>query len=219
MDPIRPYKIITGVVREALRSSGRSGVVLSGGGPEETLLGEWLEEAKIPFVIPRKSDTGQTKGLLNSICHQAGRAGVLAERGSELAAEASGLAGWANAWAEGLLLLGTSNKTCLLLSPTQPIQPVLPLGDLYASQVVELAGGSTFPPCLQNASHEELRAVDRALEAYYERGFREEAAFEGLDSGLRRSTLAALANARRGWHPKPLIPKLGEATLGLDLDP
>ncbi|MFH1765257.1 MAG: hypothetical protein ABIF09_13800 [Gemmatimonadota bacterium] len=31
--------------------------------------------------------------------------------------------------------------------------------------------------------------------------------------------LGALAEARRGWHPRPLIPKLGRATPGLDLDP
>ena len=217
MDPIRPYKIITGVVREALRSSGRFGVVLSGVGPEQVLLGEWLTRAQIPFATPEKSALGQAQGLLNSVRHQASRAS--GGCGAEVASEASELAGWALAWAEGLLLLGTSNKTCLLLTPTQPVPTVLPLGDLYASQIAELAGTSTRPPCLESASPDELRAVDSALEAYYVDGAGEDAAFEKLDLDLRNSVLAALDKVRRGWHLKPLIPKLGGATLGMDLDP
>ena len=72
MDRLRPYKIITGVVREALRSSGRSGVVLSGGGPEQALLEEWFAKAEIPYLTPERSALGQARGLLNSIRHQAG---------------------------------------------------------------------------------------------------------------------------------------------------
>jgi hypothetical protein len=210
MDRNRSCQIVIGVVREALRSSGRAGVALSGGGPEEALLGAWLEAARIPFTTPGESALGLAKGLLSSLGPADSRL---------LAAEASGLAGWALAWAEGLLLVGTANKTCLLLSPTQPVQSVLPLGDIYASRVEEMAGESTRPPCLIGASFEQLLAVDRALEAYYVGEFGKDAAFWGVDPGLRETVLAALDEARRGWHPKPLIPKLGDRTLGLDLDP
>lgn len=209
MDQNRPFTIITAVVRVALRSSGRSGVVVAGGGPEQTLLGEWLRKAGIPFVTPGEPALEQAQALLGSV-----RIGD-----PEMAAESSGLAGWGLAWAEKLLLLGTSNKTCLLLSPTKPVQSVLPLGDIFATQVAELAGAATLPPCLRGVPPEEIRAVDEALGAYYEGGFGEDTAFDGLDLHLRDAVLSALAEARRGWHPRPLIPKLGRATLGLDLDP
>jgi hypothetical protein len=212
MDATRPYRIITGVVREALRSSGRPGVVLSGGGPEEDLLRRWLREAGIPFVTPGPASVDRALELLGSLLQQAGAT-------MELAAEASELAGRARARAEGLLLLGSSNKTCLLLSPLPTSCEVLPLGDLFASQISELTGDSTLPPCLRNVSGERIRAVDKALADYYEEGYGEDRAFGNLESDLRRTVLSALTIARRGWHPRPLVPKLGNATLGLDLDP
>jgi hypothetical protein len=66
---------------------------------------------------------------------------------------------------------------------------------------------------------EEVRAVDRALEDYYEKGHREGIAFRELGPALRSNVLDSLEKARRAWQPRPLIPKLGSATLGLDLDP
>jgi hypothetical protein len=212
MDPTRPYRIITGVVREALRSSGRPGVVLCGVGPEEDLLRRWLRKAQVPFVTPGTASVEGARELLDSLLRQAG--GTL-----ELATRASELAGRAHAWAEGLLLLGSSNKTCLLLSPIRTSCEVLPLGDLFASQISELTGDSTLPPCLRNISVERVRAVDKALADYYEEGYGEDRAFRDLESDLRRTVLSALTQARRGWHPRPLVPKLGRATLGLDLDP
>ena len=212
MDPTRPYRIVTGVVREALRSSGRSGVVLAGGGPEEELLHRWLREARIPFVIPATASVERARELLDSL-HLPG--GGTPESGME----ASELAGRAHAWAEGLLLLGSSNKTFLLLSPIPTSCEILPLGDLFASQISELTGDSSLPPCLRHVSAERLRAVDKALADYYEEGYGEDRAFGDLESDLRRTVLSALTQARRGWHPRPLVPKLGRATLGLDLDP
>ena len=42
-------------------------------------------------------------------------------------------------------------------------------GDLYPSQVRELVGDHSLPSCLLGASPDEVWAVDRALEAYYEK--------------------------------------------------
>src|SRR5688500_648560 len=39
-----------------------------------------------------------------------------------------------------------ANKTALLLGRSFPSEPLLPLGDLYASQVAALAGGWSVPP-------------------------------------------------------------------------
>lgn len=251
MDPQRPYTIITGVVREALRASGRKGVVLSGGGPEEALLEEWMARGDLPCLTPGAAARGQARGLLVSLQREAGTApnealasdlagsaraeeppapgdtgSVLGEEapapgdgGSTLDAAASGIAGWALAWNADFLLAGTANKTSILLSGTLPIQPLLPLGDLYASQVAELAGAATLPPCLRGSSPAQIRAVDEALEAYLEEGFEKDEVFGEFAPPLGERIQEALALSRRAWRFGPLIPKLGRGTLGLDLDP
>jgi hypothetical protein len=61
--------------------------------------------------------------------------------------------------------------------------------------------------------------VDEALEAYYGKGLGEDFAFRHLEPEVRDTVLAALSAARWRWQPRPLIPKLGKTTLGLDLDP
>ncbi len=61
--------------------------------------------------------------------------------------------------------------------------------------------------------------MDRALEDYYEKGYPEGFAFRELDSPFRANILDSLERARKAWQPRPFIPKLRNATLGLDLDP
>lgn len=224
MDPTRPRTIITGVLREALRATGRSGIILSGGGPEGKLLEGWLADAEIPCRLPDPFTLGKVRELLDSMPGRA-RARVEVETPATdgedpgPSAEAAWLSGWVLARDGDLLLAGTANKTVLLLSSLRPIQPLLPLGDLYASEITDLAGACTRPACLRGKSLDELRAVDRALEAYYGEGFGAEEAFGGLKPDLRAAVVAALVETRARWHPGMLIPKLGNATLGLDLDP
>ena len=239
LDPHRASRIVTGVLKEALRASGRVGVVVSGGGPEATILLSWLDRAGIPRNIP--SDAALEAARTNLLAVWDGEPPASPQIGQrsgspplrlggaegstleaapdwDLEAEASALAGAALARPLGLLHLGTANKTCLLLSWALPTQPVLPLGDVYASQVRHLVGSCTLPPCLRDAPPGTLQDVDGALRAYLEEGFRQEEALGGLAEPLRREVLAGLARARKAWHPLPLIPKLSGATLGLDLD-
>jgi hypothetical protein len=208
-DPYRAFKIVTGVIKEALGASGRSGVVVSGGGPEEALLARWMEQAGIARVVPSDAAVEGAVAILLEV-------GVFPDR--SLQGEASALAGSALARVQGLLHMGTANKSSLLLSDTFPTQPAFPLGDLYASEIRVMAGSCTLPPCLRGASDETVRAVDLALRAYLEEGFDQNEAFGGLEESMRQDLLESLAGARKAWNPRPLIPKLSKATLGLDLD-
>jgi len=216
-DPTRAFRIVTGVVGEALRASRRAAVVISGGGPEETVLRGWLETAGIPWEPVTTAALEAARRVVVGSHGEASHGGR-SPSGWSMEAEASALAGAAQARARGLLQLGTANKTCILLSPTAPPQAVLPLGDLYASEIQALAGSCTLPPCLQGVSQGIVQDVDLALRAYLEEGSDQGRAFAGLDAGLRLEILAALADARRAWHPLPLVPKLSRATLGIDLD-
>ena len=90
-------------------------------------------------------------------------------------------------------------------------------GDLHSSRVGSLMG--TISPRLHGVSPDEVWAVGRALEAYYEKGYNEGVALGQLASGMRETVLTSLGRVNKGWYSKPLIPKLGGATLGLDLDP
>lgn len=206
--PTRINRICLGVVREAIRATGRRGVVVSGGGPEEGLLDGWLKEGCVPSTRPAKSTRDGAAHLMG-----VGSTEPSCER------EASFLAGHILACRDGLLHLGTANKTVLLLSPTQPAHPVFPLGDVYASELLELTGAASLPPCLQGLPREDINAVDSALDAYYSDGEERTLALGRVPSEIREEIKEAWDMARKGWHLRPLIPKLGGATLGLDLDP
>ena len=230
VDSTRPFQLVTGVVREALRASGRPMAVVAGGGPEEKLLVRWLEEAQIPYRTPLPPLVDQAVDLLGNLEKawesenppgegKILRDGLAPSLGASEPSAASALAGFALARACGGLLLGTSNKTCLLLSHMDGHEPCLPLGDLYASDLLDLVGDATLPGVLLDQTPETIRAVDKAMEAYYGEGLEEDFAFRHLKAEVRESVLAALSAARWRWQSRPLIPKLGKATLGLDLDP
>ena len=209
--------IITGVIREALRYSGRSAVMVVGGGPEEALLESWLGDAHIPFQpAPRKVMERMLPILKDLEDEESQPPGTSTD--PALTQRASELAGQAVASARDLLLLGTANKTSLLLSFSTSVQPVLPLGDLYASQIQEMSGDCTVPGALRGISAKELSAVDSALRAYFEGGLPPETAFGELEPERSQQVREMLEESRRRWHPLPLIPKLGDATLGMDLD-
>lgn len=115
----------------------------------------------------------------------------------------------------GALPAHPANKTALLLGGELPPEPLLPLGDLYASQVQALAGGWSAP--------EDVRALARAAGGVEALDAALRAAFEGRDpSALDRLPNAgavrrALARGRASRvHPR-IVPKLGPRTLCVDL--
>jgi hypothetical protein len=220
LSPHRPFTIITGVIREALRYSGRTSVVFPSHNPEGRLLEQWLTEAGIPFLNPAPELTHGVAELLEAAGagssireDQAGLGGGMTRDASDLAARAVALSRGGES-----LLLGTENKTQLLLSFQPTVPPILPLGDLYASEVRVLAGDCTVPPPLAGIRPEQLSAVDSSLRAYFEDGLSADQAFSGIEPDRRRVVRRLLEGSRKRWHPLPLIPKLGDGTLGVDLD-
>jgi hypothetical protein len=110
-----------------------------------------------------------------------------------------------------------ASKTVLLLAGELPPEPLLPLGDLWASEVAALQGGWSAPPelvALADAAGG-IEALDAALRRRVDhrdpRGLDTLPPAEAEEVGRR---LAAGAAARR-W-PR-LVPKLGVRTLGADL--
>ncbi|HSJ14949.1 MAG TPA: hypothetical protein VK939_11070 [Longimicrobiales bacterium] len=129
--------------------------------------------------------------------------------------------GEARVWPAGSggagLVAHPANKTVLLLAPVHA--PLLPLGDLYASQVEALAGAWSAPPDVAALAEAAggIAMLDGALQRWLERGQGPEPAFRLLGTALAARLEALLARNRAArWRPG-LVPKLGARTLGVDL--
>jgi hypothetical protein len=121
----------------------------------------------------------------------------------------------AQALAQGLLPVGTTNKTALLLEDAPLPARVLPLGDVWASDVEAWSGRATLPTVLLGSARAEVAAVEEALRNYLQEGMAPEAAFAPLGTlGPRvRAALDAAERRRRGL----VVPKLEPWTAGIDL--
>jgi hypothetical protein len=208
MDDSRPFRIVTGVVRELLRSTGKVGIALAGKGPEATLLAGWMSRAGLRLDAPPKEAVRRAQALLGGVDVEAGTALEWARCVAALAI----------AVRDDLLLANPANKTLLVLAPDPPLEPLLPMGDLYAHEIRALVGDCTVPACLLGSSDETLAQVDSGLKDYLERHAPFGEAFEGVDPSLAEAIREALRRSRRNWYSRPLIPKLADATLGMDLD-
>jgi hypothetical protein len=118
---------------------------------------------------------------------------------------------------QGVLCAHPANKTALLLGGELPPEPLLPLGDLWATDVAALAGGWSAPPEVA-ALAEAAGGID-ALDAALRRRIdgRDAAGLDGLPREAAdrvRAGLAAGAASRR--NPR-IVPKLGGRTLCIDL--
>ncbi|HEX2078538.1 MAG TPA: hypothetical protein VHG08_12540 [Longimicrobium sp.] len=110
-----------------------------------------------------------------------------------------------------------ANKTALLLGGDLPPEPLLPLGDLWATDVLALQGGWSAPGEVEALAEAAggIDALDGALRRLIDG--RDPAALDSLDpaiAGRVREMLAAGSASRR--HPR-IVPKLGARTLCADL--
>jgi hypothetical protein len=110
-----------------------------------------------------------------------------------------------------------ANKTALLLGGGLPPEPLLPLGDLWATDVRALAGGWSAPPEVLALAEEAggIEALDGVLRRLIDG--RDAAAVDPLPPALAervREMLAAGSGSRR--YPQ-IVPKLGGRTLFGDL--
>lgn len=201
----RRAKIVSEVVASEMARRGCRGLVLaSPPGPEGDLLARWLGE-ELPL---RRPDPGAVSDV-------AGALAVAGAPGSHVECLAWRTVAEAQALAQGLLPLGATNKTVLLLEDAPLPASVLPLGDLWSEELSGWEGGATLPTLLRGRSSEVVGRVEESLRSYLEEGVDPEQAFAGLGelAGQIRQALDASERRRRGL----VVPKLTRWTVGTDL--
>jgi hypothetical protein len=99
-----------------------------------------------------------------------------------------------------------------------PPEPLLPLGDLWATDVLALGAAWSGSPELRSIADEAggIEALDGALRRLVDR--RESIGWdEGLPPAIRERVRSAI-RAGAAWRRDPfIVPKLGSRTLGTDL--
>ena len=204
--------LVVRVLEEAVRRSGSGGVVIAGQGPEADLLSRWVSRAGIPSSSPSLKAVALARELMEATSPS------LEDPTPPWRADPTALASLALARQVGFLLLGTATKTTLLLSPDLPLEPVLPLGDLFATDVLAIQGRCSVPPPLEGAHEEMLRAVDTGLQEFLEAGTRPADALPAVADPLRSILVEALQNTRSSRISHYLVPMLRGPTPGIDLD-
>ena len=196
-DAERARSIVGGVLEEALRTTGRKAVVvLADGSPEARLLTEWCQ-----------ATVGKARTLLAAAEPEDQDVESLRYRARLIAREHNALTAHA------------ANKTALLLGRDWPAEALLPLGDLYATQVAALARDWSLPPDAKRLVELAggIEAVDRALETWFERWQPPEVALSALPAECRGPFLEAVRSGRFWRERAGLIPKLSARTIGIDL--
>ena len=110
-----------------------------------------------------------------------------------------------------------ANKTALLLGGALPPEPLLPLGDLWATDVVALAGGWSAPPdvvALAEAAGG-IEALDGVLRRLIDG--RDAAAAHAFREDVAERVRAALSAGSASRRYPRIVPKLSVRTLCADL--
>lgn len=201
----RAGRVIGGVLRQAVEDAQASGiVVLEPDSPEGRLLLAWsvpvLGEARVWRVDGEPGGAGASQGPYRREELQRAVGRVLARE-------------------RKALLAHPVNKTALLLDGPLPPEPLLPLGDLYASRVAAAAGGWSGSDGLRALTEAAggIDVLDAALERFVEGRLPAHRAFADLPEAVR-TDIVDRWEASRFWRRRPgLIPKLGARTAGIDL--
>lgn len=203
----RIAEVVGAVARQALRDRGAERIaLLDDGGPEADLaariLGGALGEGAVLRVTAGDAE-------VESVLHLS--PGTAAE---PLRHEIRRLRARLT---PGALPAHPGNKTALLLNARLPPEPLLPLGDLWASEVAELAGDWSAPPGVRRIAEQAggIGVLDDALRAYVDR--RDPRGLEALPADAADAVRRALAAGRAGRMYPVIVPKVGARTLGVDL--
>jgi hypothetical protein len=197
--------IVAAVARQALADRGAARIaLLDHGGPEAELAARILvstlgEEAIVRVALPDAE--------MESVLHLAPEVSRV-RVGDEARRMKARLL-------ENALAAHPANKTALLLGGEVPPEPLLPLGDLWASEIAELAGGWSAPAAVREIADAAggIDALDGALRGCVDS--RDPAALDALPpADAVRRALAAGRPSR--IHPR-IVPKIGTRTLGVDL--
>ena len=192
--------LVGAVLKEALRSTRREAVViLDDWSPEASLVAAWCASALGESNVFTATLDGLDPGSAPD---------------EALRSHARVLARQRNA-----LTVNAANKTSLLLTPEFPPEPLLPLGDLYASQIAELAGGWSAPARVRSLARSAggIEVLDRALQQHVEGWKSAQEAAEPLPEEARGPFLEGIGAGRFWREHAGLIPKLSGRTIGIDL--
>jgi len=190
--------LIAGVLRQALVDHGASGFVILGGAA-----GTDLCLAACSRAAPGQTEVVHAEGdTLQTIEQQRARARLLAAE-------------------RNALLANPASKTALLLGQLPP-EPLLPLGDLYETQISELCGleieGAGGAAAADPYAHfGGTAAVDLALTRWFEERRSAAQAVAHLPEQVRGSFLEVVRAGRDRRRRIGLVPKLSTRTLGVDL--
>lgn len=203
----RIAEIVAAVARQALADRGATRIaLLDDGGPEAELAARLLSVSLGPDRVIRVT---AGDGEMESVLHLSPGAGV--ERAGEEARRLRARMMF------DAVAAHPGNKTALLLGGELPPEPLLPLADLWATEVAELAGEwSAFAEvrCIATLAGG-IEALDAALRAWAEG--RDGGGIDTLPAEASEAVRRALAAGRASrLHPR-IVPKIGTRTLGVDL--
>lgn len=202
----RIAEVVGAVARQALADRGRARVaLLDDGGPEARLSAHFLaDRLGADRVVCVFTGELETEPFARALAEDPRR---VEEEVRRMRARLM----------EDALPAHPANKTALLLGGELPPEPLLPLGDLWATDVLALEGDWSAPPevaALAEAAGG-IEVLDAALRGLIDG--RDPAALDALPAAAAaraRAMLAAGSASRR--YPR-LVPKLGPRTLCADL--
>lgn len=195
--------IVSDVIAEAVRAAGAGGVVLMDDGtPEGELAHDWLVDALGAERVWRGSAVASNVQ------------GTDVDR-----RDAQLLGAWQVARERSGLIADPSSRTALLLGGPLPRADLFPLGDLFASRIERLAGGSTLSQEITALAERAggLEALDAALARLVDARLPAITALDALDDDVARDLLRLYERGRYYRLRPRLVPKLSARTLGVDL--
>jgi hypothetical protein len=204
----RAQAVIGAVTRQALADRRAERVALLDDGSPEVGLALRIFEAEMPAdALVRVTAPEQD---VEPVLHLLG-ASVDARRGAD---EVRRLL--ARLVPRGLTA-NAANKTALLLGGELPPEPLLPLGDLWASDVAALAGGWSAPEHVRRIVDAAggIGPLDAALRRWIDA--RDPAGLGALPTEARDAVRRAFEAGRASRTWARVVPKLGFRTLGVDL--
>jgi hypothetical protein len=202
----RVAEVIGAVARQALADRGATRIaLLDDGGPEAKLAASILRgELGEDAVIPIGAVDADLPALIRGSAADGRR---VEEEARRMRARLT----------DDALPAHPANKTALLLGGDPPPEPLLPLGDLWATDVHALCGGWSASPEVEALARDAggIEALDGALRRLIDG--RDASALDEFPPGIAeriRTVLARGSAARRYPH---VVPKLGPRTLFADL--
>jgi hypothetical protein len=198
---LRVERVIRGVCAAAVHASDAGGVVvLDDWTPEGELVYEWLvRELGEARVWRAASLSSNVQGLT--------------------AAEAQEIGAWRAARVDGALIAHPANRTALLLGGRLPVADLLPLGDVWASEVEVLTGRWSGAAAVETlaAAAGGVAALDATLRRLLEQGTDERTATAALPPDVAEELLRFYERGRWSRLRPRTVPKLGTRTIGIDL--